>query len=75
MDDLLAYWETLKMETLNQKISRMVLRVHKKSSRLGVLGELGRFPLLIKGLCHVLKYHAYLNRITDWTSIIGNAVH
>lgn len=75
LDDLLAYWETLKMETLNQKISRMVLGVHKKSSRLGVLGELGRFPLLIKGLCHVLKYHAYLKRITDRTSMIGNAVH
>ena len=52
----------------------MVLGVHKKSSRLGVLGELGRYPLFIKGLCHVLKYHAHLNKIDNKNSIIGKAV-
>ena len=52
----------------------MVLSVHKKSSRLGVLGELGRYPLFIKGLCHVLKYQAHLNKIGHSQSIIGKAV-
>ena len=52
----------------------MVLGVHKKSSRLAVLGELGRFPLLIKGLCNLLKYHAHLNKIKGSNSLIGKAV-
>ena len=55
VENLFSYWETLKIETLNQKISRMVLGVHKKSSRLAVLGELGRYPLFIKGFCNLLK--------------------
>ena len=74
LENLLSFWESFKLETLNQKISRMVLGVHKKSSRLGVLGELGRFPLLIKGLCHVLKYQAHMSKISDQNSIIYNAV-
>ena len=73
-DLLLSFWETFKLETLNQKISRMVFGVHKKSSRLGVLGELGRFPLFIKGLCHVMKYHARLNKLTNPNSLIFKAV-
>ena len=62
-EGLFSFWETFKLETINQKISRMVLSVHKKSSRLAVLGELGRFPLLIKGICHALKYRASLLKI------------
>ena len=50
-DSIMSYWETFKLETLNQKISRMVLGVPKISSRLATLGELGRFPLFVKGLC------------------------
>ena len=56
------------------QIDRMILGVHKKSSRLGVLGELGRFPLFIKGLCHVLKYQAHLSNISNPTSLVGKAV-
>ena len=70
LENLLSFWESFILETLNQKISRMVLVVHKKPSRLGVLGELGRFPVLIKGLCHVLKYHAHMSKISDKKSII-----
>jgi hypothetical protein len=56
--NLLNFWGKFKLETLNQKICRMVLGVHKKSCRLGTLVELGRFPLFVKAICHVLKYHA-----------------
>ena len=73
-ENILAFWDKFKLETLNQKIGRMVLGVHKKSSRLGVMGELGRYPLLIKGLCHVLKYHAHLNKINNPNSLIGLSV-
>ena len=70
-ETILSYWETFKMETLNQKISRMVLGVHKKSSRLATLGELGRFPLFLKGLCHVLKYFASLCKSDGNGTLIG----
>ena len=62
-NSVLSSWEIFQLETLNQKICRMILGVHKKSSRLAVLGELGRFPLFIKGLCHALKYQAHLCKI------------
>ena len=73
-DNVFSFWEKFKLETLNQKIGRIVLSVHKKSSRLAVLGELGRYPLFIKGLCHVLQYQAQLNKIGNSQSIIGKAV-
>ena len=67
-------WDTLKVETLNQKIGRMILGVHKKSSRLAVLGELGRYPLMVKGLCNTLKYHAHLCKVNGSDSLLGMAV-
>ena len=70
----MSFWDSFKLETINQKICRIILGVHKKSSRLGVLGELGRFPLLIKGLCHVLKYQAHLLQKVGNGSIISKAV-
>ena len=52
----------------------MILSVHKKSSRLGVIGELGRFPLFIKGVCHVLKYQAHLLQNIGNGSLVSKAV-
>ena len=40
------------MENINIKFCKYILGVHRKSSNLAVCGELGRFPLLIRGLCH-----------------------
>ena len=62
-----------KLETLNQEICRMILGVHKKSSRLGVLGELGRYPLFVKAICHALKYQAQICKSKS-SSIIGRMV-
>jgi hypothetical protein len=70
---LLTFWEKFQLETLNQKICRMVLGVHKKSSRLGTLGELGRFPLFIKAICHVLKYQEQICK-NESNSIISHMV-
>ena len=53
--DLLMNFGDFTPERLNQRISRMILSVHKKSSSLAVLGEMGRFPLLINALAHTLK--------------------
>ena len=33
-----------------------MLLVHNKSSRLAVIGELGRYPLFVRALAHTLKY-------------------
>ena len=64
-NSVLKFWENFQLETLNQKLCRMILRVHIKSSRLGTIGELGRFPLLIKALCHLLKYQAHISKLED----------
>ena len=40
-ENLLSYFNTLKIETLNQKIGRMILGLPKMSSQLAVLVELG----------------------------------
>ena len=51
----------------------MVLCVHKKSSRLGTIGELDRFPLFVKALCHLLKYQAKIIKSESGT-LINNVV-
>ena len=60
-DNLLKFWENLPCEILNQKLCRLLLSVHKRSSRLAVIGELGRYPLLISSLKHCIKYEWQLN--------------
>ena len=62
------------METLHQKISRMILGVHKKTSILATLGEHGRVPPFIKGLCHVMKYYANICKSEGNGSLIGHAI-
>ena len=56
LDKLINSWENYKCETINQRCCRTTLLVHKKVSRLAVLGELGRYPLFIKSLSHCLNY-------------------
>ena len=70
-NSIFSFWESFKLENLNQQICRMILGVHKKSSR---LGELGRYPMFIKGLCHVLKYQANLLQSIGNGSIVSQAV-
>ena len=73
-NDLLKSWETLQAEVLNQKICRLLLSVHKRCSRLGALGELGRYPLLISSLKHCLKYEWQLENNNRPDSVISLAV-
>ena len=47
MENLLKSWEKFLPETLNHKFCRLILSVQKKTSRLAVIGELSRTPLLI----------------------------
>ena len=63
--NLLKGWENFGGEILNQKLCRMLLSVHKRASRLAVLGELGRYPLLIPAIKLCLKYECNLARSND----------
>ena len=49
-NNILKVWESFQPELLNQEICRLLLSVHKKCSRLAVLGELGRYPVLLSAL-------------------------
>ena len=70
---LLTSWESFKCETLNQYCSRILLSVHRKASRLAVLGDLGRFPMAIRAMAHTINYRLCLaSKPAD--SLIGNAM-
>ena len=66
----MKFWESFQPELLNQKVCRLLLSVHKLCSRLAVLGELGRYPVLIPALRHCMKYQYQINSI-DRTSLIS----
>ena len=59
---LLSGWEDLKCETINQQCCRILLSVHKKTSRLAVLGELGRYPMAVKAMAQTLNYKLCLEK-------------
>ena len=68
-------WENFVPETLNQRFSRLLLSVHKKTSRLAVLGELGHFPLLVSSLIQTLKYKCSLMcNLCDKISLVYDAM-
>ena len=50
-----------------------MLSVHKRASRLAILGELGRYPLIIPALKLCLKYDCQLSRSTN-DSLIKRAM-
>ena len=45
---------------MNQSCARILLSVHRKASRLAVLGELGRHPLAVRAMAHCLNYRLCL---------------
>ena len=51
----------------------MVLGVHKKTSRLAILGELSRNPLLLKALSQCLKYDWSLSNKATQNSLVALA--
>ena len=50
----------------------MILGVHRKASRLAVLGELGRYPLFITAMSQLLKYRISLDQRPS--SLVGQAL-
>ena len=71
--NILKFWENFQPELLNQKVCRLLLSVHKRCSRLAVLGELGRYPVLIPALKHCLKYQYHIDTL-DNGSLVSEAI-
>ena len=71
--NFLRFWESFHPEILNQKVCRMILSVHKRCSRLAVLGELGRYPVFLPAIRHCLKYQYSIDRM-DRSSLVYKAV-
>ena len=74
VDNLMDSFTVLKAETLNQKCSRTFLSVHSKSSRLAVLGELGRYPLFVNTLSQCLNYKLSLSKRCSNTNLLGHVL-
>ena len=72
-ENLLKFWENFRPEILNQKVCRLLLSVHKKCSRLAVLGELGRYPVLLPAIKLCLKYQYQIDSL-DSNSLISRAM-
>ena len=64
INSLLKCWETFQPELLNQKVCRMLLSVHKKCSRLAVIGELGRYPVMMHSLKLCIKYQYQIEHLS-----------
>ena len=70
---MLYSWNGFKCENLNQMCSRILLSVHRKASRLAVLGDLGRYPLAVRSMAHCLNYRQCLaSKPTN--SLLGRVV-
>ena len=52
----------------------MSLAVNRKTSRLAVLGELGRYPLFIKALSHCINYKMALLGPTKQSTLVSDAI-
>ena len=68
---ILNAWGDFPPERLNQRVSRLLLSDHKKSSWLAVLGDFGRYPLLINSLTHTFNYHRWIKNKVNKNSLIA----
>ena len=67
---VLRAWESFPLEKVNQRACRMLLSLHKRASRLACLGELGRHPVLLKGLLFSLKYDWHIRYKASRESLV-----
>ena len=70
---LLKAWESFHLEKINQRACRLFSSVQKKTSRLAVLRELGRYPVMIKSLIQSIMYKRSID-MHQSTSLLGKAV-
>ena len=73
-DGLIDFWEKNKCEIIHQKCARIALSVNKNTSRLAVLGELGRYPLFLQSLAQCLNYKLSLSSRRSSNHLINSAL-
>ena len=71
--NLLSSWDKFQSETIYQSCSRTLLSVHRKASRLAVLGELGRHPMAVRAMAHCLNYRLCLANKPTF-SLLGRTI-
>ena len=72
-ENLFKAWEGFYLETVNQRACRLLLSVQKKTSRLAVLGELGRYPVLVKAIAQSIMYKHCIMKYQP-EALVGQAV-
>lgn len=50
----------LQQENVHKKLCKYLLEVNKRATTIGVMGELGRFPIMIEVILNMLSYYARL---------------
>ena len=72
--NLLSFWKDFQCEKINQKCSRISLSLNRKTSRLAVLGELGRYPLYIKALSQCINYKMSLLGPSKHSGLVSDTI-
>ena len=73
-EKMIDFWENLKCEILNQKCAKITLSVNQKTPRLAVLGELGRYPILLQSLSQCMNYKLSLFSRMGTNPLIGHVI-
>ena len=73
-ENILDFWDKFEAEKLNQKCCRMLLSVNKKTSRLALLGELARYPILVASLSQCLNYKLSLLTSKTTSCLLGHVM-
>ena len=73
-ENILDFWDKFEAEKLNQKCCRMLLSVNKKTSRLALLGELARYPILVASLSQCLNYKLSLLTSKITSCLLGHVM-
>ena len=60
IETVMEAWDKFQPKLLNRKLCRLILSVHRKTSRLAVIGELGRQPLSMRAIANCLKYEWHI---------------
>ena len=66
-------WEDFHLEKVNQRACRLLMSVQKKTSRLALLGELGRYPVIFKSLVQSIMYKRSIEKYQS-SSLVGQAL-
>ena len=73
-ESLINFWESFEAEKINLKCCRMILSVHRKCSRVAILGELSRYPTFLKSLSQCLNYKLFLQSQSPPDSLVSLAM-